>query len=264
MILQKARNSHDPYPSAQNLFDRGQVEGNEDTLNDVFKKDFIEVAGMKARRKMRKMRIDLYPDAIFGRDLYRKEPRETIDLKVEEAMMYSAVMGTEMLCGMADIIDTVDGMVLEQLERKAEVDGTIVRLRHGLSWRDDRVVVIEEWKEDVTKHMWDIGEAQGGVRGRLTELELRMCQQEALLMGARREIELLSGVVVRQSEVLDIHRQLILMLDQENQRRFERVERMLDPRGRTFANPILIDLDPEDREADEVTLVDRERHVREE
>ena len=49
-----------------------------------------------------------------------------------------------MLCRMVDIIDMVDGMVLEQSERKAEVDGGIVWLCHGLSWRDDRVVVIEE------------------------------------------------------------------------------------------------------------------------
>ena len=34
-------------------------------FNDIFKKDFIEVTGMKARRKLRKMRIDPYPDAIL-------------------------------------------------------------------------------------------------------------------------------------------------------------------------------------------------------
>ena len=50
----------------------------------------------------------------------------------------------------------------------------------------------------------------------------------------------------------------ILELDQENQRKFDRLERMLDPRGWTFRNPILIDLDPEDWEVDVVTLVDHE------
>ena len=59
-------------------------------------------------------------------------------------MMYSVVVGTEMLCRMMDIINTVDGMVLEQSERKAEVDGAIVWLRHHLGRRDDRIAVMEE------------------------------------------------------------------------------------------------------------------------
>ena len=106
------------------------------------------------------------------------------------------------------------------------------------------------------EHMRDVGEAQGGIWGRLMEMELQMNQQQALLTGAPWEIELLLVVVVRQAEVLDIQRQLIFNLDQENRRRFDRVERMLDPRGRTFANPIVIDLDPEERESDVVTLVE--------
>ena len=57
-------------------------------------------------------------------------------------------------------------------------------------------------------------------------------------------------------EVLDIQRQLILTVEEKNRRRYERIERMLDPRGRTFANPIVIDLEPEERESDVVTLVE--------
>ena len=56
--------------------------------------------------------------------------------------------------------------------------------------------------------------------------------------------------------MLGVHRDLILELDQENWRRFEGIERMLDPWGRTFGNPILIDLDPEDWDLDEVTLAE--------
>ena len=37
----------DPYPSAEELFQCGRAEGDEDTFNDVFKKDLIEIAGMK-------------------------------------------------------------------------------------------------------------------------------------------------------------------------------------------------------------------------
>ena len=64
-ILQEARDTTNPYPTAQSLFERGRAEGEEGTFNDVFKKDLITAIGMKARRKMRKMRIDPYPDAII-------------------------------------------------------------------------------------------------------------------------------------------------------------------------------------------------------
>ena len=136
------------------------------------------------------------------------------------------------------------------------MDGAIVWLHHQMGRRDNQIAVIEEWKEDVTGHMRDVGEVQGAIWGWLSEVEVRANQLQALLMLARWEINLLSGVVVRQSKVLDIQCQLILNLDQENRRRFERVERMLDPWGRTFGNLILIDLDPEERELDVVTLVE--------
>ena len=47
--FQEARDTSDPYPSAQALFEHGRAEGEDDTFNDVFKKDFIEVTAMKAR-----------------------------------------------------------------------------------------------------------------------------------------------------------------------------------------------------------------------
>ena len=211
---------------------------------------------MKARQKMRWWRIDPYPNAILRQGLLRKEAKETADPILEEAMMYSVVVGVEMLSGMANIINMVDGMVMEQLERKVEVDGAIVRLHHQMGRRDNRLVVVEDWQRDATEHMQDIGEAQGGIHGRLSEAEARLTQLQVIVMGQSREIEMLGGVVTCQSELLGIHQELILELDQENRRRFERVERMLDLRGRTFGNPILIDLDPEEQDADEVTLVE--------
>ena len=99
---------------------------------------------MKAWRKLRKMRIKPYPDAVLWRDLSQKELKEDTNPVLEEAMMYSAVVGTEMLCGIVDIINMVDGMVLEVSERKVEVDGAIVWLCHQMGRRDDRLVVVED------------------------------------------------------------------------------------------------------------------------
>ena len=70
---------------------------------------------------------------------------------------------------------------MENSERKAEVDGALVHLRHQQGQRDDRITIIDEWKKDMTTHMWDTGEAQGLIRGRLSEAELRLNQLQAII-----------------------------------------------------------------------------------
>ena len=177
---------------AQALFEWDRGAGEEDTFNDVFKKDFIEVTATKARRKMRAMRINPYPNSIIRRGLHKKEPQETAKPVLEEAMMYTAIVGME---GLAITSDVVDRMTLEASERKAEVDGALVWLRHQLGQRDDRITIIDEWKEDVTTHMRDIGEAQGLIHGRLSEAELRLNQTQALLEAQHYELDLVGGVV---------------------------------------------------------------------
>ena len=107
----------------------------------------------------------------------------------------------------------------------------------------------------MTDHLRDLGEAQGSVRGRLREAEFRLDQHQALDTAMRRELDLLGGVVVRQSKVINIQRGLLLEMEGEYWRRFERLERMMDPRGWTLGNPILIEDDPVE---DVVTLVEHE------
>ena len=82
------------------------------------------------------MRIDPYPDAIIRQGLHKKEPRETAEPILEEAM--------EMMEGLVLTSDTVNRMVLESAERKAEMDGTLVHLYHQLGQWDDWIVVIDE------------------------------------------------------------------------------------------------------------------------
>ena len=83
------------------------------------------------------------------------------------------------------------------MERKAEVDGALVQLCHQQGQKDDRIAVIDEWKEDVTTHMRDIGEAQGLIRGRLSEAELHLNQFQALAAAQCHELDLVGRVVLR-------------------------------------------------------------------
>ena len=87
-------------------------------------------------------------------------------------------------------------------------------------------------------------------------MELHLNQLQALAVLSRREIDLLGGVVVRQSKMIDIQRRMLLEMDAENRRKFKQLERMLDPRGRTLGDPIVIkDSEPVE---DVVTLVGHE------
>ena len=133
--------------------------------------------------------------------------------------MYTAVVGMEVLEGLAITSDTVDRMALEASERKAEVDGALVRLRHQLGHRDDQVMIIEEWKEDVTTHMRDIGEAQGAIRGRLSEAEYRLAQHQAVWRAQREELDLMGGVLTRQTAVIEAQRRLIYGMEEEFNRK---------------------------------------------
>ena len=249
----EARDTTDPYPSSQQLFERGRAPGEDDTFNDVFKKDFITVTAMKVRRKMRSMRIDPYPDAILRRGLHKKEPRENADPILEDAMMFTSVVGMELMEGLALTSDAVDRLVLDRSQKDAEVDGALVRLRHQLGQRDDRVAVIEEWKGDVTEHMRDVGEAQGLVRGRMTAVEFRIEQLQQLLLGQRRELSVMGTVLGQQTEVIEAQRRLIYGMEEEFNRKLRRLERMFGPEGRTMGNPIVIEDDPV---ADAVVAVD--------
>ena len=190
------------------------------------------------------MRIDPYPDAILRRGLHKKELRETADPILEDAMMYTSVVGMELMEGLAMTSDAVDRLVLDRSEKDVEVEGALVQLRHQLGSRDDRVAVIEEWKGDVTEHMRDIGEAQGQVRGRLSATEYRIEQLQTLLLGHRQEIDVMGHVMAQQTTVIEAQRQLIYGMEEEFNRKLTRLERMFGPEGRTLGNPIVVKDDP--------------------
>ena len=116
------------------------------------------------------------------------------------------------------------------------------------------MVVIEEWKDDVTTHIQDIGEAQGLVRGRLSEAELRIRQLQSLVLAQRQEVDLLGDVLGRSTSVIEAQRRLIYGMEEFN-RKLARLGRMMNPVGRTLGNPILIEDDPVE---DAVVLVGHE------
>ena len=215
-------------------------------FSNVFKKDFIEATVMKSRRKLQHMQVDPYPNTILHCGLKRREQRETTDPILEEVMMYSVMIEVECLTGMADIINMVDRMVLEALEQVVKEANNLHKVNQKVGEIDTRVKIMEEWKQDIMEYMRDVREAQGGIRGRLSEVEACLTQLQAVVVGMSRELEMLGDMARHQSELLQIQQELILAMDMENQRRIGALERRMDPRGKTLGNPIIIDLDEDE------------------
>ena len=92
----------------------------------------------------------------------------------------------------------------------------------------------------------------------MSEAEYHLNQLQALAVAQRREINIMGGVVVRQSEVIDIQRRLLLMMEGEFNWKLARLERMMGPEGRTIGNPIIIE---DDLVEDVVTLVGHEEQI---
>ena len=167
-----------------------------------------------------------------------------MDPILEDVMMYMSAVAMEIMEGLAIVQDAVDSSTLERSERKAEVDGALVRLRHQLGQWDDRVMILEDWQRDATIHMQDIGEVQGLIQGRLSEAELRLRQLQVLVLTNRREVDMLGDVIGRQTAVIEVQRRLIYGMEEGFNRKLVRLERMMDPVGRLLGNPILIEDDP--------------------
>ena len=89
----------------------------------------------------------------------------------------------------------------------------------------------------------------------MSEAELHLNQFQALAVAQCHELDLVGGVVLRQSAVINIQCQLILEMEGEFNRKLERLERMMDLWGWSLGNPILIKDDPVE---DVVTLVGHE------
>ena len=65
----------------------------------------------------------------------------------------------------------------------------------------------------------------------------------------------MGGVLTRQTAVIEAQRRLIYGMEEEFNRKLAQLERMMDPRGWSLGNPILIEDDPVE---DAVVLVGHE------
>ena len=137
------------------------------------------------------------------------------------------------------------------MENKADADGKVVQLQHHLENVETRAAVVEEWKDNMTVYMQELGEQCGEDRRRTREMEERINQLQVLVVAQGRELEVASDVIQAQNDMFWVQSTLLFEVEQkqvQERRRLDWLERRMDPVGRTMGNLILI-------EDDEATLV---------
>ena len=91
------------YPSSQTIFELTLNMMVIETFRDLFKKDLIEAGSIYARRALRNLNISLYLLVILKRGLKRREAWEMVDLILKEGMMFSLMVGVELMNEVVDV-----------------------------------------------------------------------------------------------------------------------------------------------------------------
>ena len=131
-------NSFDHYLMGQEIFQRGENWANTNHWEDLYK-DFLEAAGMVSCEAICNIYGSLYLEALLKRWLKRKESKETTNL-ILEVMLYTGIVGVEMLDDITITNERVDQLLLETSEG-------MLKANLNLNKVDCRVGEIDHWVE---------------------------------------------------------------------------------------------------------------------
>ena len=139
-----ARDTHTPYPTSQEIYKRVMNIWDEERWSDLYKKDLIEVGSMVGRRRLCLMKGSLYLEALLKRGFQRHENKENADPILEEAMMFTSMVGVEVLSDVGQANGRVDALLLETSEGLAKVQLNINKVDQKWVEMDHRVELLEE------------------------------------------------------------------------------------------------------------------------
>ena len=114
------------------------------------------------------MEGSLYLEGLLRRGMKRRENKETADPILEEAMMFSSMVGVEILSDVGQTNERVDALLLEMSEGLAKVQLNINKVDRRFTELDHRIEVLEESRRyyqeflvaDAGRHQtlqWEIG-----------------------------------------------------------------------------------------------------------
>ena len=116
----------------------------EERWSDLYKKDMIKVGSMVGCRCLHLMEGSPYLEALLRRGFKRCENKETANPILEEVMMYTSMVGVEVLSDMKQTNERVDALLLEMSEGLAKAQLNINKVDRWFTELDHQTEVLEE------------------------------------------------------------------------------------------------------------------------
>ena len=103
---------------------------------------------MRGYWSLRQLDGSPYLEALLQRDLKRRESQETTDPILEETMMFTSIVGVEMLTDITNTKKRVDQLSLESLEGVAKVNLNINKVDCQVGELDHQMELVEDIRGD--------------------------------------------------------------------------------------------------------------------
>ena len=240
------RDSFTPYPTSQEIYERAVTIHDEEMWSDLYKKDLIEAGSMVGRRHLHQMEGSPYLEALLCWGFKRRENKETADLILEEAMMFTLMVGVEVLSDMGQMNKRVDALLLEMSEGLAKVQLNINKVDRWFTELDYQTEILEESRRGYQEFLAaDTGRHQTLQR----EIGVLCMQCDGLVWMNRsfnQELGVYQNLVLLQTQTINAQNTYMWDLKQK-----VKVLEDLVLLEQTLGNPILIE-DEEVREEDDL------------
>ena len=221
----------------------------EERWSDLYKKDMIEAGSMVGRRQLHLMEGSPYLEALLKRGFRRCKNKETTDPILEEAMMFTSMVGVEMMSDVGQANERVDALSLEMSEGLAKAQLNINKVDRKWVEVDHWVEVLEESR----RHYQQFLAANEGRRQTVQqELGMLRTQCDGLVRTNRsfnQELHQYQELVLLQTQMINAQNAYLQTMEEK----VKRLEDLVLP-GRTLGNPILIEDDREEEPRAEVDL----------
>ena len=129
---------------AQEIFARVERDSKSEKWEDLYKKDLLEVGSMVAQCHLCQINRSPYLEALLQRGLRRRENRETANPILEEAMLFTRMVGVEVIKDIANTNERVDTLSLEMSEGVAKVNTNLNKVDCWVGEVDHQVEILEE------------------------------------------------------------------------------------------------------------------------
>ena len=222
---------------AQEIFDSESLSTLEKAWEDLYKKDLLEAGSMMAHHHLRQINGSLYLEALLRRGLKRRENKETANPILEEVMMFTGMVGVEVIEDIANTNERVDALSLETLENVVKVHTNLNKVDRWVGEVDHQVEILEEFCQHYQEFLLVDQQCQVLYNREIQTLEVwcdRLVRMDVVL---NRELGQYQDLVLVQTQTISAQNTFIWTLEAQV---LELREMLMLRAGRTLGNPIVI------------------------